>query len=132
DLLLELKTPWDQESLARALAQISEAGLGERVLVQSAAVDLLQMVRDLAPDLRRGYLTSTYDARVGELCADLGVVACNPRFTLLLEQPDVLAQIHAAGQQVMAWTANKPSEWALLVDLGVDAIITDRPDHLTG
>lgn len=132
DLLLELKAPWDQQSLVRVLTQIGDAGLGERVLVQSAAVNLLQMVRELAPDLRRGYLTSTYDAQVRDLCADLGVVACNPRFSLLLEQPDVLAEIHAAGQQVMAWTANEPSEWASLVDLGVDGIITDRPDRLAG
>lgn len=132
DLLLELKEPWDREPLADALAQISDAGLGQRVLVQSASTELMAMVRALAPGLRRGLLTSTYDQEAQAACAELEVAACNTRFTLLLEHPEVLAAIHAAGQQCMAWTANTPQDWSALLDLGVDGIITDRPDHLAG
>lgn len=132
DLLLELKTPWDAEPLRSALDQIADAALGQRVVVQSAAIDLLEIVRDHAPELRRGYLTSTYDEQVQQVCAELGVVECNTRFTLLLEHPQVLTAIHDAGQRCMAWTPNTPGEWAALVDLGVDGIITDRPDHLAG
>lgn len=132
DLLLELKKPWDAKPLEAALAEITSAGLGQRVLVQSAAVELLELVREYAPDLRRGYLTSSYDEQVQQVCADLDVVACNTRFNLLLDRPEVLNAIHDAGQQCMAWTPNTPGEWERLIDLGVDGIITDRPDHLTG
>ena len=37
---------------------------------------------------------------------------------------------HAAGIRVLPWTVNEPSEWARLVEWGVDGITTDYPDRL--
>jgi len=34
----------------------------------------------------------------------------------------------AAGLQLMAWVVNEPSRMRHFVDLGVDGILTDRPD----
>lgn len=39
-------------------------------------------------------------------------------------------QTHGRSQQVNTWTVNEPAEMRRLVDLGVDSIITDRPDLL--
>ena len=37
-------------------------------------------------------------------------------------------EAHALGLQVLAWTVNEPPQIARMLDLGVDGIVTDRPD----
>jgi glycerophosphoryl diester phosphodiesterase len=38
--------------------------------------------------------------------------------------------IHEAGAQIHTWTVNEPEDMRRLLDLGVDGIVTDRPDLL--
>ena len=42
----------------------------------------------------------------------------------------MVAEAHAAGQQVIPWTVDDPATMDSLIDKGVDGIITDRPDIL--
>ncbi|HLS13342.1 MAG TPA: glycerophosphodiester phosphodiesterase family protein, partial [Beutenbergiaceae bacterium] len=65
-------------------------------------------------------------------CAELDVVACNPRHTLVAADPQIVQRVHAAGLRIMVWTPNEPQDWEPLVAAGVDGIITDRPDRLRG
>ncbi len=53
---------------------------------------------------------------------------CAPEFHLVT--PERVAQAHAAGLQVIPWTANTPEDWEKLADAGVDAIISDDPASL--
>ena len=44
--------------------------------------------------------------------------------------PEFIATAHAAGLEVHAWTIDDPDEMRRLLTLGVDGIMTDRPDLL--
>jgi glycerophosphoryl diester phosphodiesterase len=38
------------------------------------------------------------------------------------------AQVHSAGYALFAWTVDTPDRMRALVDIGVDAICTNKPD----
>ena len=44
--------------------------------------------------------------------------------------PELVAESHGLGLKVVVWTVNKPDDIARLIDMGVDGIISDRPDLL--
>ncbi|MGH6888824.1 MAG: glycerophosphodiester phosphodiesterase family protein [Rhizomicrobium sp.] len=46
--------------------------------------------------------------------------------------PGAIADAHALGLRVGAWTVDDPAEMAALTDAGIDAICTDRPDLMAG
>ena len=49
-----------------------------------------------------------------------------------LVDADFMAAAREAGKQVHVWTVNEPADMRRLIDLGVDAVITNYPDRFTG
>ncbi|WP_420111130.1 glycerophosphodiester phosphodiesterase [Pseudactinotalea sp.] len=135
DLLLELKGDWAVHDAATVVAQLAQAGVTERTIVQSFWPGTLEAMREVAPGVRTGLLVSHRAGEPEDLvatCARLGVMACNPPYAQLEREPELVARWQDAGLQVMVWTLNEPAQWAHAVELEVDAIITDRPDRLLG
>lgn len=129
-LVLEIKGDWPREPLQRALELVAD--LHDRLVVESFSVTTMTLARELAPALHRELLIDQLPADLIGLCAELDVRGVGPDGQLLLQHPDLVDELHAAGLRVNVWTLNEPEHWSAAVERGVDGIVTDRPDRLAG
>jgi glycerophosphoryl diester phosphodiesterase len=149
--------PWltaTPEEMARAVADvIAAAGMTGRAVVQSFDWRSLAWLRDNRPELARSYLTrqspgdDTVSSRGGRpspwlagldaaahgnsaprLVAAAGGRIWSPHHRDVTEA--ALAEAKALGLTVLPWTVNDEATMARLIAMGVDGIITDRPDRL--
>lgn len=134
-VIVELKV--NREELARAVVDVvRHADAVERVCLGSFGYRVLRAVRTLEPaiatsaareEVRWALYRSwcrwpvsrvAYSAyQVPERSGSVRVVS--PRF---------VADAHAAGLSVQVWTVDTPADARRLLEWGVDALITDRPD----
>lgn len=127
--------------IARAVVDyVDRHRLHERVVVSCFHDPTLRIVRALAGDRLR---TATSDAGVRAffVLSRLGLArhAHLPQHSLHVPpmhegrrvvDARFVREAHQAGIEVHAWTIDEPAEMRRLLDLGVDAIMTDRPSVL--
>jgi glycerophosphoryl diester phosphodiesterase len=141
ELAIETKHPTRYAGLVeRRLVELLEdfgwAGADSPVRVMSFSWIALRRVRRLAPDLRLVFLMDgpTDWARVRPF-ADADWIA-GPGIRLLRKHPDLIRKIRAGGSEVHVWTVNSEADVDLCRELGVSAVITDKPGetlhYLTG
>jgi glycerophosphoryl diester phosphodiesterase len=137
-LLLEIKVDAGRKPYPgieeKVLALVNARGLRERVIVMAFEAPTLRRVRALDPTIRMALLLSkTRVSRDRAGAGDLVTWARDVGATHLgVEYPAVDAALlkaaHGAGLGLAAWTVNEEADIRRLVDLGVDVVISDRPD----
>jgi glycerophosphoryl diester phosphodiesterase len=75
-----------------------------------------------------GYDACNYGGSILRAIKAAGGDGWFPTFTDI--NPQSVAEAHALGLKVGAWTVDEPADMKRMVDLGLDAICTDRPDIL--
>jgi glycerophosphoryl diester phosphodiesterase len=113
------------------LDEIRTHRVESRVIVQSFDFRTLRAMRQLAPEISLAALWEGDPHPFPEIAkwgADARIIA--PLFTLVTREQ--VRASHAAGIEVIPWTANSEKDWQTLIDAGVDAIITDDPAALIG
>ena len=115
----------------RLVALIRRYGLGERLLISSFNPFALWRMRRLAPDLSLALLYAEHQR-----------VYLRDRWFAFLSRPDALnpsfhmaTQEHvrwakAKGYRLYVWTVDEEPEMRRLIALGVDGMITNKPDLL--
>ena len=124
----------DQAVAREVVALINELGVQDRVLVSSFDFDTVLAVREADPDLPTGWLFWDDPERGGVVVADEivravdhGVVAVHPHNPLVTAE--VVVAAHEAGLEVNVWTVDDADRMRALAQMGVDALITNKPDH---
>jgi len=102
--------------------------LEKRVIVQSFDIRILHAMRRLAPEIRLGALYVGPPKSFVAIAHQAGAGIVAPYHALASARQVDAA--HAAGLEVVAWTAYRPRDWRRLIAAQVDAIITDNPEAL--
>lgn len=134
-VVIDLKTDGMVESLAALLTGL---GVQDRVIVGAFSDDRLAEFREAT--------NGTIATSTGPVATRLWVIASRigrgaPGEASALQVPTQMRGVrvvdsrlveaaHDAGLQVHTWTVNDPDEMERLLDIGVDGLITDRPDLL--
>jgi glycerophosphoryl diester phosphodiesterase len=102
--------------------------LERRVIIQSFDFRMLRAMRELAPEIRLGALYMGRPKSFAAIAHQAGTAIVAPHHALVTARK--VRAAHAAGLEVVTWTANSRPEWKRLIAAQVDAIITDRPGAL--
>jgi glycerophosphoryl diester phosphodiesterase len=142
----------DPERFVGLLLDLLQAEkFSDRVMVQSFDWRTLQLVQKLAPAIPTVYLTlqkglaptvqldkatewtagfnpADYQNSLPRTIKAAGAAIWSPYFGDV--NAALISESHGLGLSVVVWTVNKPDDIARLIDMGVDGIISDRPDLL--
>jgi ABC-type sugar transport system permease subunit/glycerophosphoryl diester phosphodiesterase len=113
---------------ARLLEHIREYRLEGKATVTSFDVYALTGMGRLAPDLKRGLISSRYDEQTLEKARAMG--CRNTCIPLATGSKALVQRAQAAGLEVTGWLGNTRSEVDTLVDWGVDSITTNFPSFV--
>jgi len=138
----------EPEDFARALLDVIRAhGMQRRTSIQSFDWRTLKAVQRLAPKVptvcltaRQSFLDNLADARwtaglslaehgsVPKLVRAAGCATWSPYHGDLTAE--ALGEARALGLTTVVWTVNEPARIEAMLDLGVDGLISDRPDRV--
>lgn len=132
-LNIELKSVgWRRDGLEQAVAaEVKKYGLEKRVIFSSFNPFAVRRIKQLLPHVPAGLLYAPdlplylRRAWLAPLCPH---EARHPHHSMLT--PPSVRALRARGYSINTWTVDEPAEMRRLIELGIDAIITNRPDVL--
>ncbi|MFC4258677.1 glycerophosphodiester phosphodiesterase [Marinobacter lacisalsi] len=125
NLFLDLKPDHKSRDLAREVVSVlrREDAL-EGTVIAAAERHVLNDARAMEPSLRTALLAEFVIGPLRDEQFDILGLRYN-RIT-----PGAVARARQLGYELYVWTVNQPEDMSKFIDMGVDSIITDRPDVL--
>lgn len=126
---LEIK---EIDAVEKTLPLIREFAITDRIVITSFIPEALQLVNESMPETQTGLLIDRLTGNITgarsavNAAALLGCRLVAPDYRLIKDE--WITSAHGAGMQVMAWTVNHRPDGIRLIEMGVDGLISDRPD----
>ena len=110
---------------AETIRIIREKGFAQDCTITSQSYETLCKVKELAPEIRTGYILALGVGSYYDLpAADFFSV----QSTFITS--GMVQQIHKRSKTISAWTVNREEDASELLSIGVDDLITDKPDMI--
>lgn len=116
----------DEDVVEPALADVLAAGALDRAVFAGGCFRGHGRIRALAPASRIAVTWDSEDRIPEGLLDELGAEFYNPRGNVLAQDPGAIERMRARGTKVSVWTIDQPDGMEFFIELGVDAIITNR------
>ncbi|WP_093749944.1 glycerophosphodiester phosphodiesterase [Streptomyces sp. DvalAA-19] len=138
-LAIETKHPtrWAGQVEERLLHLLNRFGLTEPpaeepspIRIMSFSGRSLHRVQAAAPALPTVYLMQFVSPRLRDGRLPAGSRIAGPGMRIVRSHPGYIERLHRAGHRVHVWTVNEPADVELCAELGVEAIITNRPKQV--
>ncbi|MEX2474171.1 glycerophosphodiester phosphodiesterase [Marinobacter sp.] len=124
-LFIDLKPDRNTPHLAQEVVRLLQReNFVEGTIIAAADWATLQKAKQLEPRLKTTLLAQFVVGPLWEDNYDVLALRMN-RAT-----PAAVARAHRSGNELHVWTVNQPAAMSRFIDMGVDNIITDRPDVL--
>jgi glycerophosphoryl diester phosphodiesterase len=122
----------------KVLALVRARGLLSRVTIQAFDPETIRRLRALQPGVRTMYLASRRRIEAERMtpvevvgrARELGATDLGMEFRVV--DQDVVAAARAAKIRLSVWTVNDEPDMRRMIALGVDVIMSDRPDVVRG
>jgi len=112
----------------KLIALAEEYAMGERVIYSSFNHYSLRQMKEIDPSAKIGLL---YQMGMVDPWVYAGYVraeAIHPHYFIVASLPETVARCHENGIKVNVWTVDDKGAVLLMLECGVDGIITNRPD----
>jgi glycerophosphoryl diester phosphodiesterase len=100
------------------------------VRIMSFSARSLHRIQVAAPMLPTVYLMQFVSPRLRDGRLPAGARIAGPGMRIVRNHPGYIERLHRAGHRVHVWTVNEPEDVERCVDLGIEAIITNRPKQV--
>lgn len=119
---IELKYyKWDDRLAHRVIEIVEESGTENDIVVMSLQLEAVRQVKSIRPGWQVGLLSAAALTDLTQMEADF--LAVHSR----MATPRFVRRVQNAGKSLYVWTVNDPVGMMQMFDLGVDALITDKP-----
>lgn len=138
-LNIEIKSPKEAETaiVRETIKAVKEHGLFEKLLISSFDPKLLVEAKQIDKNCKTGFLYAPNSPTLLQMawkqlrfCKEIGADAVHPHF--LFVDKNYVERAHKMGLMVNPWTVDSEKCIDKMIDLGVDGIITDFPDVVSG
>ncbi|WP_327368671.1 glycerophosphodiester phosphodiesterase [Streptomyces sp. NBC_01217] len=100
------------------------------VRIMSFSARSLHRIQAASPTLPTVYLMQFVSPRLRDGRLPAGARIAGPGMRIVRSHPGYIERLHRAGHRAHVWTVNEPEDVELCIELGVEAIITNRPKQV--
>lgn len=127
DILLniEIKSHGNVNATAEKVAElVEEYDIGDSCYVTSFSYQALKKIKELNPEIKTALIANIAPSTVYSQMKYIDAISMNYLFV----NQSVVNYAHHSGKKVFVWTVDRSGEMKKMMALGVDNIITNRPE----